>query len=78
MSYKFHSVDPVKTFPPEDWAWAGQTLSPCYADPGPLSEEELDSRAACALNAGYDVQIVEFRKPWWTWSHYFLFVKEVM
>ena len=78
MDYKFRSATPVKAFPDKDWIWAGQTLSPCYADPGPMSDEELDNLSACAQNAGYDVRIVEFRKPWWTWSHYFLYVKEAV
>ena len=75
MSYTFNTVDPVKTLPPKDWMWAGQTME-TFRDPGPMSEEELDSLAACALDSGFDVHIVEFRKPWWTWSHYFLYVKE--
>ena len=78
MSYTFRTINPVRTFPDKEYKWVAQTMSPCYADPGPVSEERLDLLAAYALHAGHDVQIVEFRKPWWTWSHYFLYVKEVV
>ena len=75
MSYKFNSVDPVKTIPGEGWGLVAHTLQDRF-DIGPSSKEEIDSTAAGAWSAGSDVQITEIRKPWWNWSHYMLFVKE--